>query len=132
MGLPEEVIQSVAAAESQELAAQEQRYRGDRQPLELANRTVILVDDGIATGCSIRAAVASARQQHAARVVVAVPVAAVATCDLIAREADEVVCLAEPEEFFAISQWYEDFHQSSDEDVRSLLEEADRLTLCSD
>jgi putative phosphoribosyl transferase len=99
-------------------------YRGGRLPLELAGKTIILVDDGIATGCSIPAAIAAIRRRKAARVVVAVPVAPASGCSAVRMEADAVISVAEPEQFLAVSQWYEDFSQISDEDVQRLLESA--------
>jgi putative phosphoribosyl transferase len=122
MGVSEEDIQEVAAAAQRELETRARLYRGGRSPADLEGRTVILVDDGIATGCSILAAIAAIRRKNAARVVVAVPVAPASGCTAIRMEADEVVSVAEPEMFFAVSQWYEDFTQISDEDVRRQLE----------
>jgi putative phosphoribosyl transferase len=118
----EKDIQEVAAAARQELEYREKLYRGGRPSLELAGKTVILVDDGIATGCSILAAAAAIRRRKAARVVVAVPVAPASGCSAIRMEADEVISVAEPELFLAVSQWYQDFSQIGDEDVRSLLD----------
>lgn len=118
----EKDIQEVAAAARKELEYREERYRGGRPPLELAGKTVILVDDGIATGCSILAAAAAIRRRKPARVVVAVPVAPPSGCSAIRMEADEIISVAEPELFLAVSQWYQDFSQISDEDVRSLLD----------
>ena len=122
MCVSEEDIQQVAAAARQELETREKLYRGDRLPLELEGKTVILVDDGIATGCSILAAIAAVRRKSAARVVVAVPVAPGSGCSAIRMEADEVISMVEPEMFLAVSQWYEDFPQISDEAVCHLLE----------
>jgi len=118
----DEAIQEAARAARRDLECREELYRSGRPPLELAGKTVILVDDGIATGCSMLAAIAAIRRRSAARVVVAVPVAPAFGCDAIRMEADEVVSVAEPEMFMAVSQWYEDFTQISDEDVRHLLE----------
>jgi len=120
--VPSEVIEEVAAAERKELERQESEYRGNRPPLAVAGKTVILVDDGIATGSCILAAIAAVRKQGAARVVVAVPVAPATARSAIGMEADEVISLVEPEIFFAVSQWYDDFSQISDDQVRSLLE----------
>lgn len=122
--LSDEDIQEVAAAARKELEYREELYRSGRPPLDLAGETVILVDDGIATGCSILAAIAAIRRRNAARVVVAVPVAPAFGCAAIRMEADEVISVAEPETFLAVSQWYEDFTQISDEDVRRLVESA--------
>ena len=120
--VPGEVIEEVAAAERKELQRQESEYRGRRPPLALAGKTVILVDDGIATGSCILAAIAAVRKQGAAQVVVAVPVAPANALNAIRIEADEVISLLEPEIFLAVSQWYEDFSQISDDQVCSLLE----------
>ncbi len=120
----EDDIQKVTTAAWKELESREGLYRGGRRPPELAGKMVILVDDGIATGCSILAAIAAIRRRKAARVVVAVPVAPASGCSAVRMEADEVISLAEPELFFAVSQWYEDFSQISDEDVHRLLENA--------
>jgi predicted phosphoribosyltransferase len=120
--VPSEAIQEIAAVERKELERQERLYRGNRPPLFVAGKTVILVDDGIATGSCILAAIAAIRKQGAARVVVAVPVAPATACSAIRMEADEVISVAEPEMFLAVSQWYEDFSQISDGQVRALLE----------
>ncbi len=122
LGVSEGDIKEVAAAARKELEYREALYCGGRPPLELAGKTVILVDDGIATGCSILAAVAAIRRRKAARVVVAVPVAPACGCSAIRMEADEVISVAEPDLFLAVSQRYQDFSQISDEDVRSLLD----------
>ena len=122
LAVSEEDIKEVAAAARKELEYREELYYGDRPPLELVGKTVILVDDGIATGCSILAAVAAIRRRKAARVVVAVPVAPASGCSAIRMEADEVISVAKPDLFLAVSQWYQDFSQISDEDVRSLLD----------
>jgi putative phosphoribosyl transferase len=122
----DQAIREVAAEELQELERRERLYRSGRPPLSVAGKTVILVDDGIATGSSILAAVAALRRQQAARIVVAIPVAPAHACSAIRMEADEVVSVAEPEMFFAVSQWYADFSQTTDDDVRALLEEAGR------
>jgi len=119
--VPEEDIEKVVAGARKELKYRAELYRGGRPPLELAGKTVILVDDGIATGCSMLAAIAAARRGRAVRVVVAVPVAPAFGCTAIRMEADEVVSVAEPELFLAVSQWYENFDQISDEDVQRLL-----------
>lgn len=118
----EKNIQEAAAIGRRELECREALYRGGRTPLDLRGKTVILVDDGIATGCSILAAIAATRRQKAARVVVAVPVAPASGCNAIRMEADEIISVAEPETFLAVSQWYQDFSQVSDEDVQHLLE----------
>jgi predicted phosphoribosyltransferase len=124
----EREIEDVAAREQQELARRERLYRGSRAPVEVEGRTVIVVDDGLATGATMRAAVAALRQQHPARLVVAVPVGARETCDLLRQEADEVVCAAMPSPFRAVGLWYRDFPQSTDEEVRGFLERAERAS----
>lgn len=118
------VIDAIARQEQIELERQERLYRDDAAPRDFTGRTAILVDDGLATGSSMRAAVAALRQLQPARVVVAVPVGAVDTCRQLRREADEVICLYTPEPFRAVSLWYDEFYQTSDHEVRHLLEAA--------
>ncbi len=120
-GIGPEEIARVEARERVELERRAQRFRGDRPPIPLAGRTVIVVDDGIATGGTARAALAVARAHGAARVVLAVPVAAQASLRELAAEADEVLCVEAPPAFFAIGEWYADFAQTSDDEVVSLL-----------
>jgi len=122
----EDAIDQVAASEWQELERQQRLYHRDRLPHSLAGKTVILVDDGIATGACILAGIASLRRQCAARVIVAVPVAPATGCSAIRMEADEVISVAEPQMFFAVSQWYQDFSQVSDDQVCTLLERSTR------
>jgi putative phosphoribosyl transferase len=105
----------------QEMERRERRYRKDRHPVNVKGKTVILVDDGIATGSSMRAAIAALRKMQAARIVVAVPVAPPRTCERLRREADEVVCVYAPEAFYAVGAFYDDFGQVSDEEVEELL-----------
>ena len=119
-----EVIDAVAAEEQQELERRERLYRGDRPPADVGGRTVVLVDDGLATGATMRAAIAALRQRGPARVVVAVPVGAPETCAEFQDEADEAVCARTPEPFYAVGLWYGDFSQTTDEEVRDLLEQA--------
>ena len=119
-----DTIEAVAAREGEELARRERAYRDDRPPLEVAGRTVILVDDGLATGASMRAAVAALRAEAAARIVVAVPVAAPETCDAVRAEVDEIVCAVTPEPFYAVGFWYADFAQTTDAEVHDLLARA--------
>jgi predicted phosphoribosyltransferase len=121
LGIPDRVIDSVAKTEQAELARRERLYRDTRPPANLTNKTVILVDDGLATGSTMRAAVQAVRQQHPARVIVAVPVGAAETCSELDREADEVVCVRMPEPFVAVGLWYRDFTPTSDNEVRALL-----------
>jgi predicted phosphoribosyltransferase len=117
----DEVIEAVTAKEAAELERREQIYRQGRPPPELRDRIVILVDDGLATGATMRAAVNAARQSGAAKIVVAVPVGPPDTCRELEEEADETICLSTPVFFQAVGQYYEDFSQTSDEDVRELL-----------
>lgn len=119
--LADDVVARVTAREKDELAAREARYRGGRTPLDLRGRTVVLVDDGLATGASMRAAVGAVRQHDPAAVVVAVPVGAAPTCALLEAEADTVLCPAMPEPFLAVGAWYHDFSPTTDEEVRRLL-----------
>ena len=125
LAISEQEIQEVAAAGRKELESHVILYRGGRPPLDLKGRTVILVDDGIATGCSILAAIAAIRRKEAARIVVAVPVAPATGCSAIQMEADEFVSVAQPEMFLSVSQWYSDFAQVGDEEVRRLLQKTE-------
>lgn len=117
-------IETVALREAQELERRERLYRGDRPQRSAMGETVILVDDGLATGYSMRAAVAAVRQQDPKRIMVAVPVGARATCEELGREADAVFCLRIPEDFVAVGQWYRNFAQTNDEEVRAFLDRA--------
>ena len=121
LGISEHEIDAAVARELEELARREQLYRGDRPPPDIEGRTVILVDDGLATGATMRAASQALRQQHPARIVVGVPTASPDTCEALKAEADNVVCAMTPEPFFAVSHWYEDFTQTTDDEVRHLL-----------
>jgi putative phosphoribosyl transferase len=123
VGVSDAAVQQVLEFERRELARRELRYRGDRPPPDVAGHTVILVDDGLATGSSMLAAVAALRAEHPARIVVAVPVASSDTCDAMRHTADEVICSVTPEPFHAVGLWYDDFSQTSDEEVRELLEQ---------
>jgi predicted phosphoribosyltransferase len=120
----DEVIEAVTAREAAELERREQIYRQGRPPPELRGRIVILVDDGLATGATMRAAIKALRQRGVAKIVVAVPVGPPDTCREIEQEADETICLSTPAFFQAVGQYYEDFSQTSDEDVRELLSSA--------
>jgi predicted phosphoribosyltransferase len=124
LNIPEEVINITARRELQELERREGSYRGDRPPSEIRDCTAILVDDGLATGASMRAAVAGLRAQHPARIVVAVPTAAPELCEAFQFEVDEIICAITPEPFYGVGRWYEDFSQITDEEVRLLLHEA--------
>jgi putative phosphoribosyl transferase len=122
--IPDEVIDAVAAEEEEELKRRERAYRGGRPAPQVHGKTVILVDDGLATGSTMRAAVAALRQQRPARIVVAVPVGAPETCAEFQAEADETVCARTPEPFYAVGLWYGDFSQTTDEEVHDLVERA--------
>jgi putative phosphoribosyl transferase len=123
--ISEEEIDAETRKEKKELRRRELLYRGDRPTLDVSNRTVILVDDGIATGSTIKAAIKALKKEKAGRIVVAVPVAPVSTIEELQRDVDELVCVSRPEFFYAISLWYDDFPQTSDEEVRELPKEAE-------
>jgi len=125
LAVPDWMIDEVARQEQEELERRERAFRDDRPPPDLAGRTVILIDDGLATGSTMRAAVAALRKQKPSRIVVAVPVGAAETCGDLRGEADEVICLRTPEPFFAVGLWYGDFSQTTSDEVRELLERAE-------
>jgi predicted phosphoribosyltransferase len=127
LGIPQEVIDAVAAKEERELERREREYREGRPPIDVRGRTVILVDDGLATGSSMRVAALALRQRQPAKIIVAVPVASAVTCSEFESEVDKVVCAVTPEPFLAVGQWYRDFSQTSDEEVRELLRQAATL-----
>jgi putative phosphoribosyl transferase len=120
-GVTPQVLDSVTAEEQRELERRERDYRGDREPLELTGRTVVLVDDGLATGATMRAGALALRRKNPKRIVVAAPVGAPDTCAEFAGEVDEVVCARCPEDFTSVSLSYHDFAQTTDEEVRDLL-----------
>jgi predicted phosphoribosyltransferase len=122
--IPERVINTVAAQEKRELQRRERAYRGDRPAPAVRGRTVILVDDGLATGTSMRAAIIALRQQGPRSIVVAVPVAAPSTCREFRAEVADLVCVRNPDPFYAVGLWYEDFSQTSDKTVGELLQRA--------
>jgi putative phosphoribosyl transferase len=124
--IPSHVIDAAVARELQELARRERLYRDDRPPPEVRGHTVILIDDGLATGATMRAAAAALRQQQPARLIIAVPVAAPSTCEELRDAADEIICAITPEPFYAVGLWYEDFSPTTDEEVRDLLRRAAR------
>jgi erythromycin esterase-like protein/predicted phosphoribosyltransferase len=126
LNIPSEWIEAVDARERRELQRRERAYRGDRPPPNLTGRTVILVDDGLATGSTMLAAVRALRQEAPARIVVAVPVADPEVCAAIRREADDAICLMTPSPLRAVGEWYDDFSQTTDDEVRELLERARR------
>ena len=123
LGISDELIDAVTADEQRELARRERAYRDDRPPPEVKGKTVIVVDDGIATGSTMIAAVSALRQLNAARVVVAVPTVALSSYYQIRRVADDVAAVMMPEQFYGVGQWYEDFSQTTDAEVRQLLSE---------
>jgi predicted phosphoribosyltransferase len=130
LAIPDAVIDQVAKIQQAELERREQQYRASRASRasgalpDIRGRTVIVIDDGLATGSTMRAAVAALRQQGPARIIVAIPVAAREACELLREEADEVACLMMPELFHAVGQWYEQFPQTSEQEVRELLGQA--------
>lgn len=121
MPVPQSRIEAVAEREQRELERREQEYRGRRPPVDVKNRTVIVVDDGLATGSTMRAAVRALKKMEPRVVIVAVPVASSQACRDLESEADGVVCLYTPEPFEAVGLWYDDFRQTSDEEVHALL-----------
>ena len=129
LNVPEEVINIVARNELQELQRRERNYRGERPAPDVRDRKVILIDDGLATGASMRAAVTGVRAQHPARIIIAVPAASPEMCDAFEFEVDEMVCGMTPEPFYGLSRWYEDFSQTTDEEVRMFLKEANHQLL---
>jgi putative phosphoribosyl transferase len=122
--IPEDVINEVTSQEQAELARREQAYRGSRPAPDVHGRTVILVDDGLATGSTMHAAIAGLRQQGPAQIIVAVPVGARETCAQFQGEADDVICARTPQPFYAVGIWYRDFSQTTDAEVRDLLRQA--------
>lgn len=123
-GLSDATIDAVAAREQRELTRREHLYRGDRPLPDVRARTLLLVDDGIATGATMRAAIAAVRHLQAAHIVVAAPVAASSTCDDLRAEGIDVVCVQEPEALYAIGLWYEEFPQTTDGEIHDLLDRA--------
>ena len=124
LGIPDEVIEDTAALEERELERRARAYRDDRPAPDVKDRIVILIDDGLATGATMRAAAASLRPQKPRRIVVAVPVSSAETCDEFRNEVDEVICVATPQFFQGVGLWYNDFSQTSDDEVRALLKRA--------
>jgi predicted phosphoribosyltransferase len=131
LNIPAAAIEEVSAREMKELERRERAYRGHRSQPEISGKTIILVDDGMATGTTMRAAVAALREHQPKRIVVAVPVAARTTCEAFEGMADDIVCICDdtPESFFAVGLWYEDFTQTTDEEVREYLSRADERLL---
>lgn len=125
--IPERIINTVSENELKELERRERAYRGDRPKPEISGSTVILIDDGLATGATMRAAAAAIKTKNPAKIVVAVPTGARDTCELFGREVDEVICVATPEPFYGVGAWYGNFSQTTDEEVCELLDKARAL-----
>ncbi|MGE0132993.1 MAG: phosphoribosyltransferase [Blastocatellales bacterium] len=126
LDIPDEIIEAIAEREQRELERREHLYRDDRPAPAISGRTAILVDDGLATGTTMRAAVVAVREHHPARVIVAVPVASRATCESFNDLADGIVCGMAVDPFYAVGLWYDDFTQTTDEEVRGLLDQRER------
>ncbi len=127
LGIPASMIEAVAAREQREIARRDRLYRGTRPPLDVRDKTIIIVDDGLATGSTMRAAVEALRNRSPKRIVVAVPVGAASTCRQLREIADEVICPSTPEPFDAVGLWYANFEQTSDAEVRDLLDRSASL-----
>jgi putative phosphoribosyl transferase len=125
--IPERIINMVSENELKELERRERAYRGDRPKPEISGSTVILIDDGLATGATMRAAAAAIKTKNPAKIVVAVPTGARDTCELFGKEVDEVICVATPEPFYGVGAWYGNFSQTTDEEVCELLDKARAL-----
>jgi predicted phosphoribosyltransferase len=126
--IPQRAIDAVAEREERELLRREREYRGARPPIDVRGKTVVIVDDGLATGSTMRAAVQALRKMAPSAVVVAVPVAASSTCEDFRREVEDVVCLRTPEPFQAVGLWYENFDQTTDDEVHDLLSRGSEVT----
>jgi predicted phosphoribosyltransferase len=124
LNIPQQAIDAMAAREAEELRRRERLYRGDKPSPAISGRTVILVDDGLATGSTMKAAIAALRRQNPAKIVVAVPTAPADSCEELQREADEVICAVTPEPFYAVGLWYENFEQTTDAEVTELIRRA--------
>ena len=124
LSIPPSAIEALTREEEHELARREKAFRGSREPAQIQGHTVILIDDGLATGASMRAAVRALRQQNPAYLTVAVPIGSRDTCDHFRTEVDELICGDTPEPFFAIGTWYSNFLPTTDDEVRHLLDHA--------
>ncbi len=129
LNIPDSVIEAVAAQELKELQRRERAYRNGHPAPNVRGCTIILIDDGLATGASMRAAAAALREQQPARIIVAVPTAAPETCEDFRKEVDDIVCAITPEPFYGVGMWYQDFSQTTDEEVKQLLQEARTMNL---
>ena len=129
LNIPNALVEEVAQRELRELERREKAYRENRPPLDVKDHTVIVIDDGLATGASMRAAIVGVRAHSPAPIVIAVPTAALETCEALEPAVDQIICATTPEPFYDVSRWYEDFSQTTDEEVRSLLQEANRTLL---
>ncbi|SEO37946.1 phosphoribosyltransferase [Nitrosovibrio sp. Nv6] len=121
LNIDQAAIDAAVAREQKELERRNRHYRQGRPPPDIEGKTIIIIDDGLATGATMRAAIASLRHMGAKRIIAAVPVGAASTCSKVQKEADELVCLFTPEPFYGVGQWYSDFSQTSDEEVLALL-----------
>ena len=124
LNIPPAAIEAVAEREAVEIRRRERLYRGEKPPINVAGKIIILVDDGLATGATMKAAVLALRGQNPAKITVAVPAAPPETCDELRNDADEVICAHTPDHFYAVGQWYEDFPQTTDDEVRDLISRA--------
>lgn len=127
LDIPPQVIEVVSQREMQEIKRREKLYRADRPAPQLREHVVILVDDGLATGSTMKVAVHVVREANPAKLIVAVPVAPIEACEKLKAEADEIICLSMPDPFHAVGMWYENFAQTTDEEVKSLLDEAGKV-----
>lgn len=127
--IPQGLVKAVVQRELKELERRERAFRGERQMREIHNKTVILIDDGLATGASMHAAIVALRAKKPARIIAAVPTAALETCEAFKYKVDEMICATTPEPFYGVSRWYEDFSQTTDEEVQLVLQEASRQIL---
>ena len=127
LGISASTVDHVAAVEQIEIERRERSYREGRAPLNLEGKIAILIDDGLATGSTMRAAASAVRLLRPEKTVIAVPVAAATTLEVLRGDADEIVCLATPNQFYAVGQWYKDFEQTTDEEVRELLARSDNI-----
>jgi putative phosphoribosyl transferase len=127
--VPRGVVETVAKQELKELERRERVFRGDRMMREIHDKTAILIDDGLATGASMQVAIMGLRAKDPARIIVAVPTAPLETCEVFKQLVDEMICGTTPEPFYGVSRWYEDFSQTTDEEVQTLLEQASQQVL---